>query len=88
MDLIIIGLAVAANLIIVLRKAQAGQYLNALIDGTLLGLVAVFFSVSTAALIIGTIGSLVVSLYLIKYPFVMRGIQCLILRRYLPLLHY
>ena len=73
MDLIIIGLAVAANLIIVLRKAQAGQYLNALIDGTLLGLVAVFFSVSTAALIIGTIGSLVVSLYLIKYPFVMRG---------------
>ena len=73
MDLIIIGLAVAANLIIVLRKAQNGQYLNALIDGTLLGLVAVFFSVSTAALIIGTIGSLVVSLYLIKYPFVMRG---------------
>ena len=73
MDLIIIGLAVAANLIIVLRKAQAGQYLNALIDGTLLGLVAVFFSVSTAALIIGTIGSLVVSLYLIKYPFTMRG---------------
>lgn len=72
MDLIIIGLAVAANLIIVLRKAQNGQYLNALIDGTLLGLVAVFFSVSTAALIIGTIGSLVVSLYLIKYPFVIR----------------
>lgn len=68
MELLIIGLAVAANLIIVLRKAQAGQYMNALIDGTLLALVAVFFSVSTAALIIGTIGSLVVSLYLIKYP--------------------
>lgn len=68
MELLIIGIAVAANLIIVLRKAQAGQYLNALIDGTLLALVAIFFSVSTAALIIGTIGSLVVSLYLIRYP--------------------
>jgi hypothetical protein len=73
MELIIIGLAVAVNLIIVLRKAQSGQYLNALIDGTLLGLVAVFFSVSTAALIIGTIGSLIVSLYLIKFPFVVRS---------------
>ena len=72
MDLIILGLAVAANLIIVLHKAQKGQYLNALIDGTLLGLVAVFFSVSTAALIIGTIGSLVVSLYLIKFPFTIK----------------
>lgn len=68
MELLIVGIAVAFNLIIVLRKAQHGQYLNALIDGTLLALVAVFFSVSTAALIIGTIGSLIVSLYLIKYP--------------------
>jgi uncharacterized membrane protein YczE len=68
MDLIIIGIAVAFNLIIVLRKAQAGQYLNALVDGTLLGLVAVFFSVSTAALIIGTIGSLLVSIYLSFFP--------------------
>ena len=71
--IIIIGFAVAFNLIIVLRKAQAGQYLNALVDGTLLGLVAVFFSISTAALIIGTIGSLIVSLYLIKYPFAPKG---------------
>jgi hypothetical protein len=68
MDLLIVGLAVAFNLIIVLRKAQAGQYLNALVDGALLGLVAVFFSVSTAALIIGTIGSLLVSIYLSFFP--------------------
>ena len=66
--IIIIGFAVAFNLIIVLRKAQAGQYLNALVDGTLLGLVAVFFSVSTAALIIGTMGSLLVSIYLSFFP--------------------
>lgn len=69
MELVIIGIAVAFNLLIVLRKFQAGQYLNALIDGSLLALVAMFFSVSTAALIIGTIGSLIVSIYLIFYPF-------------------
>lgn len=73
MDLVIIGIAVALNLLIVLRKAQVGQYFNALIDGSLLALVAVFFSVSTAALIIGTIGSLIVSLYLTFFPFKLKA---------------
>jgi len=69
MELVIIGIAVALNLLIVLRKFQAGQHLNALIDGTLLVAVAMLFSMSTAALIIGTIGSLIVSIYLIFFPF-------------------
>lgn len=68
MQVLIIGFAVAANLIIVIRKAQSGNYLNALIDGTLLALVAIFFSMSTNALIIGTIGSLIVSIYLSFFP--------------------
>lgn len=68
MELVIIGVAVALNLLIVLRKFQNGQYFNALIDGTLLVLVALVFSMSTDALVIGTIGSLIVSVYLIFYP--------------------
>lgn len=68
MELVIIGVAVALNLLIVLRKFQNRQYFNALIDGTLLVLVALVFSMSTDALVIGTIGSLIVSVYLIFYP--------------------
>ena len=73
MELIIIGLAVAFNFIIVLYKFQAGQYLNAIVEGGILIIVTIFFSMSTAALTIGTIGSLVVSLYLIKFPFKFNG---------------
>lgn len=68
MVLVIIGIAVALNLLIVLRKFQKGQHFNALIDGTLLVLVALVFSKSTDALVIGTIGSLIVSIYLTFSP--------------------
>lgn len=69
MSLIIIGIAVALNLLIIIRKFQHGQHFNALVDGSLLVLVAMLFSKSTDALIIGTIGSLIVSIYLIFSPF-------------------
>jgi hypothetical protein len=69
MAIILIALSVAFNLLIVLRKFQHGQILNAFVDGLLLILVAMFFSVSTEALIIGSVGSLVVSIYLIFFPF-------------------
>lgn len=69
MELAIIGLVVALNILIVLNKFQREDYINASIDASLLVLVALVFSVSTAALIIGSIGSLVVSIYLIFQPF-------------------
>lgn len=61
--------AVAFNLLIVIWKFQHGRYLDATIDGTLLVLVAMVFSVSTQALIIGAFGSLIVSVYLLFSPF-------------------
>ena len=68
MELFIIGVAVALNLLIVIWKFQASKYIDAAIDGSLLILVALVFSGSPAALIIGTIGSLIVSIYLIFKP--------------------
>ena len=68
MELLILGVAVAFNLLIVLWKLQNGRVLDGIVDGTLLALVAAVFSVSTAALIIGTIGSLFVSIYLLFKP--------------------
>lgn len=69
MTYFIIGVAVALNVIVVLWKFKRGDWLNGLVDGTLLVAVAVLFSGSTALLIIGTIGSLFISLYLIASPF-------------------
>lgn len=69
MTYFIIGVAVALNVIVVLWKFKRGDWLNGLVDGTLLVAVAVLFSGSTALLIIGTIGSLFISLYLIVSPF-------------------
>lgn len=64
-----IGVAVALNLLIVIWKFQAGRIVDAIVDGSLLVLVALVFSMSTAALTIGTIGSLLVSIYLLFSPF-------------------
>ena len=69
MEYLIIGVAVAINILVVIWKLQSGRAFNGIIDGVLLVLVAVTFSNSLGALIIGTIGSLLVSLYLTVKPF-------------------
>lgn len=69
MTLLIIGVAVAFNLLIVLWKFQNRPLIDAIVDASLLILVAMVFSVSTAALTVGTIGSFIVSVYLIFKPF-------------------
>ena len=68
MEFILIGIAVAFNIIIVVWKFRRGRLLDGLLDSLFLVLVALLFSVSTAALIVGTIGSLIVSLYLLISP--------------------
>lgn len=68
MDLILVGIAVAFNILVVLWKLQNERLLDGVIDGLLLATVAVVFSGSTAALIIGTVGSALVSLYLLFKP--------------------
>lgn len=69
MEYLLIGVAVAINILVVVWKLQSGRAFNGIIDGALLILVAITFSNSLGALIIGTIGSLFVSLYLTVKPF-------------------
>ena len=69
MEYLIIGVAVAINILVVVWKLQSGRVFNGIIDGALLVLVAITFSNSLGALIIGTIGSLFVSIYLTVKPF-------------------
>lgn len=69
MEWVLVGLAVALNIIIVIWKLKSKhRKLDGFIDGTLLILVAILFSGSTSLLIIGTIGSAIVSLYLLISP--------------------
>jgi hypothetical protein len=60
--------AVALNIIIVIWKFKHGRLADATVDSILLILVAMVFSVSTQALIIGAFGSLIVSIYLLFSP--------------------
>lgn len=68
MSIVIMGMALAFNLLIVLWKYQRSRYLDATLDGALLVLVGIVFSGSTEALAIGTIGSAIVSIYLLINP--------------------
>ena len=69
MEWLIVGLAVALNVIVVIWKLKRPKRrLDGIVDGTLLVLVAILFSGSTALLIIGTIGSAFISLYLLMFP--------------------
>jgi hypothetical protein len=62
--------AVALNIIIVIWKFKHSRLADAIVDSILLVLVAMVFSVSTQALIIGAFGSLIVSIYLLFSPVV------------------
>lgn len=68
MTLALVGIAVALNICLVLWKYQRGRTTDALVDASLLVLVAWLFSGSTALLTIGTIGSAIVSIYLLISP--------------------
>jgi predicted branched-subunit amino acid permease len=68
MEILGVALIVALNIIIVLWKFKRGRTLDGMIDSLLLFAVAYLFSISTNALIIGSIGSFIVSLYLLISP--------------------
>lgn len=68
MEYTIMGIALAFNILVVMWKLRHDRVLDGIIDGSLLVLVAIIFSGSTAALIIGTIGSALVSIYLLISP--------------------
>jgi len=65
MILSIIGIAVAFNIIIIMWKFKHNRIMNAIIDASALMAVAVIFGGSFNALVVGTIGSSIVSIYLL-----------------------
>lgn len=68
MEFLIIGLAVAANIIFILFKYERERYTDMTLDMLLLITIAILFSGSYGALVIGTIASLVISIYLYFSP--------------------
>lgn len=68
MNFILIAIAVALNIIIILRKFKAKRYEDGIFDSILLTLVTVIFMGSYAGLVVGTIASLLVSIYLWASP--------------------
>lgn len=68
MEFILIGLAVAANVLFVLFKYERKRYADATLDLILLIVIAMLFSSSYGALVVGTIASLIVSIYLYANP--------------------
>lgn len=68
MEVFILGLVVAANIIFIIYKFTKGRFQDAILDSALLGLVTVVFMGSYAGLVVGTIASLLVSIYLYYNP--------------------
>lgn len=68
MEFILVGVAVFFNIAFVIWKFEKARYADAILDTTLLVLVAILFSGSYAALVAGTIASALVSLYLFFSP--------------------
>ncbi len=68
MQIAIMGIALGLNLVIILFKIHKNRHLDATIDGTILATLAWLFSGTVTGLMIGTIGSSIVSLYLLAIP--------------------
>lgn len=68
MELLVIGIVVALNIIIILRKFKASRTEDAIFDSILLGGITVVFSGSYAGLVVATVASLLISIYLYARP--------------------
>lgn len=68
MELFIIGFIVAANIIFILIKLGKERYTDASLDATLLVIITIVFGGSYASLVVGTVASLVISIYLYANP--------------------
>ena len=64
----IMGISLGINIIVILYKWRKQRYLDATIDGSILALIGFIFQGTISGLMIGTIGSSVVSIYLLIFP--------------------
>lgn len=65
---LLIGLAVAFNFIVIIRKYRLHRYFDATLDMVILAVICVLFSGTFSALVTGTIASMFVSMYLYFNP--------------------
>ena len=68
MELVVIGIVTALNLIFIMMKFKADRTLDATMDLVLLVAIAIVFGGSFAGLVVGTISSLIISAYLYFSP--------------------
>lgn len=68
MEYLILGLALAFNLLVIKEKYQRGRTEDATLDFALLAVITYFFSGSYGALVIGTIASAFISVWLFFNP--------------------
>ena len=66
--MIVMGIAVAFNLIIIKWKIEHERYSDALLDGIVLVLLGIIFAGTISGLMVGTVASAIVSLYLMIVP--------------------
>jgi len=68
MELAIIGVVVAFNFLVIYAKVSAKRYLDAILDVTLLATISVLFGGSYAGLVVATVASAIISIYLFFKP--------------------
>lgn len=68
MEFIVIGCAVFFNIVVIKWKYDKARYADAGLDFVCLVAVSILFSGSYAALVVGTIASALVSIYLLVSP--------------------
>jgi len=68
MEFLVIGLVVAVNIIIIKMKFERKRIEDAIFDSLLLIIVTFVFSGSYAGLVVGTIASMFISIYLMASP--------------------
>lgn len=68
MGLLLVGIAVAFNIIIIMIKFKKCRYEDAVLDSILLTIVAIVFGGSYSGLVVGTISSAIISIYLLISP--------------------
>ena len=62
------GVVTAFNLLVIVKKLNLNRYEDAILDVSLFVTVVFLFSGSYAGMVVAMIASLVVSIYLFKYP--------------------
>ena len=68
MEFIIIGLAVSFNFLVIKVKFERNRYSDAILDLSLLAVISFMFAGSFGGLVVATVASFVISLFLLFFP--------------------